>query len=99
MECYRVRYKKCVVPECLDVFSKRHTFPKKNQELFKKWVNCVQNPILKNKSNDQIYKSYWVCDVHFSDFDKVPGTLRGLRTTAIPTKFLPRLKVPSILGK
>lgn len=92
MEAYRKRYKKCVVPGCKDVLSKKHTFPKNDVDLFNKWINQVQNPILKNKTHQQIYGTYTVCDLHFSDHDRVPGTKRGLRKTAFPTKYLPRIQ-------
>lgn len=92
MEAYRQYYKKCVVPGCIDIFSKKHTFPMKDVTLFNKWVLQVQNPILNNKSQEQVYKSYRVCDLHFAECDKVPGTKRGLRKTAFPTLLLPDTK-------
>lgn len=95
MDAYRERYKKCVVPGCTDLFSKKHTFPIKDVSLFNKWVQQVQNPILNNKSDEQIYKSHRVCDLHFAENDKVPGTKRGLRKTAFPTLLLPHSREAS----
>lgn len=89
MECYRQRYSKCVVPGCEDLFTKKHSFPKNDIALFDKWINNVNNPILNNKSREQIYKSYRVCDLHFSENDRVLGTKRGLKKTAFPTLLVP----------
>lgn len=91
MEAYRQRYQKCIVPGCKDVFSKKHTFPKNDIVLFRKWINQVNNPLLETKTLEQIYKCYKVCDLHFSDYDRVPGAKRGLRKTAYPTLFLSQL--------
>lgn len=74
MDLGRKPFPKCVVPTCMDLFSKRHLFPKNNPPLFKKWVNQVRNPKLDNKTLEEIYKSYRVCDLHFSERDRVPGT-------------------------
>ncbi|CAH1958488.1 unnamed protein product [Acanthoscelides obtectus] len=96
MEAYRKRgFKKCVVPGCTDRNSKRHTFPKHDAPLFNKWIEQVRNPVLDNKSLEQIYKRHLVCDLHFSESDKVPGTKRGLKRTAFPTLHLPELQFSS----
>jgi hypothetical protein len=83
-----IKYKnKCCVPGCSDRTSKRHRFPK-DEELFKKWVESIQQPCLRNLNQEQIYKSYFVCDRHFMQEYLVPGTKRGLRKDAVPTMYM-----------
>jgi hypothetical protein len=76
--------KRCCVLHCEDNISKRHRFPK-DKELFHKWISNINNPALYNLTIEQVYKSYYVCDRHFSADCLVPGTLRGLTKTAVPT--------------
>ncbi|XP_066155146.1 uncharacterized protein [Euwallacea fornicatus] len=92
METYRVRYRKCAVQGCSDIFSKKHRFPNPNRdiELFNIWLKQVGNPLLASKTRQQILGSYLVCDLHFSEVDRTPGTKRGLRRGAFPTQLLPQ---------
>ncbi|XP_066250619.1 uncharacterized protein [Euwallacea similis] len=92
METYRVRYRKCAVQGCSDIFSKKHRFPNPNRdsELFKIWLKQVGNPLLASKTSQQVLGSYLVCDLHFSEVDRTPGTKRGLRRGAFPTQLLPQ---------
>jgi hypothetical protein len=73
-----VKTKQCCVPYCKDNISKRHRFPKGDENIFNKWVNNVRHPKFEGLNKDQIYRSYYVCDRHFEEEFKVPGTKRGL---------------------
>jgi hypothetical protein len=83
-----VKTKQCCVPYCKDNISKRHRFPKGDENIFNKWVNNVRHPKFEGLNKDQIYRSYYVCDRHFEEEFKVPGTKRGLRKDAMPSLFL-----------
>lgn len=80
---------KCCVPGCTNRDSKRHRFPNhKEPELFKKWLENVNNPKLKNLLPEEVYRSYYVCNIHFAAEYLVARTKRGLRRDAIPTLVL-----------
>ncbi|XP_044749736.1 uncharacterized protein LOC123310335 [Coccinella septempunctata] len=81
---------KCCVPNCEDRTCKRHRFPnpEKYPTLFKLWVEKVNNSILKNKTPQQIRKTYLVCDRHFPENYKTEGR-KGIWDTAYPSLFLP----------
>uniref|UniRef100_A0A1Y1KN14 THAP-type domain-containing protein n=1 Tax=Photinus pyralis TaxID=7054 RepID=A0A1Y1KN14_PHOPY len=79
--------KKCCVPQCNNKWGKKHRFPVKNAELCKLWKDKISNPALASLSDEAIYKSYRVCDVHFRE-DVKTGGKRGLLPFAYPTLFL-----------
>ncbi|KAF5284623.1 hypothetical protein FQA39_LY16981 [Lamprigera yunnana] len=81
--------KRCCVPNCKDFVSKRHWFPKSNISVFKQWINNVNKSVLEGLTVIEIYKSYYVCENHFSIDVIIPGTLRGLNLNAVPTLHLP----------
>ncbi|KAG5871330.1 hypothetical protein JTB14_034353 [Gonioctena quinquepunctata] len=89
MESENFNPKKCCVPDCEDLYSKRHRFrrPDREVELFKIWVDKVKNPLFNGKTDEQIYKTYLVCDVHFRNDFKVVSH-RGLSKIAFPTLYL-----------
>ncbi|KAG5884915.1 hypothetical protein JTB14_034113 [Gonioctena quinquepunctata] len=89
MESENFNPKKCCVPDCEDLYSKRHRFPRPDREveLFKIWVDKVKNPLFNGKTDEQIYKTYLVCDVHFRNDFKVVSH-RGLSKIAFPTLYL-----------
>ncbi|KAG5866756.1 hypothetical protein JTB14_037161 [Gonioctena quinquepunctata] len=89
MESENFNPKKCCVPDCEDLYSKRHRFPRPDREveLFKIWVDKVKNPLFNGKTDEQIYKTYLVCDVHFRNYFKVVSH-RGLSKIAFPTLYL-----------
>ncbi|CAH1103927.1 unnamed protein product [Psylliodes chrysocephalus] len=82
--------KKCYVLNCPDQHSKRHRLPhpESNPSLFDIWVMNIRHPLFKNKTRRQIYEYYTICDRHFENKFKVPGSRRGLLFEAIPTLFL-----------
>ncbi|XP_045469094.1 uncharacterized protein LOC123676876 [Harmonia axyridis] len=81
---------KCCVPNCGDMYSKRHRFPNPEKEptIFKLWLEKVSNPLLNSRTPQQIRKTHLVCDRHFKDEVKV-NSLKGIWATAIPELFLP----------
>ncbi|GJQ84058.1 hypothetical protein Trydic_g10518 [Trypoxylus dichotomus] len=81
--------KHCCVPECRDKISRRHRFPKFDGSLFNIWVQQIQHPRFQNRSTEQIYKSYVVCERHFEKDSIVHGTKRGLTRDAVPTLYMP----------
>ncbi|KAG5881550.1 hypothetical protein JTB14_028167 [Gonioctena quinquepunctata] len=89
MESENFNPKKCCVPDCEDLYSKRHRFPRPDREveLFKIWVDKVKNPLFNGKTDEQIYKTYLVCDVNFRNDFKVVSH-RGLSKIAFPTLYL-----------
>jgi hypothetical protein len=88
MEPQTRKYKnKCCVPGCTDRDNKRHRFPR-DPDLCRRWVENIKSPHLEKLTCDQIYRSCFVCDLHFARDFVVPGTLRGLRKDAIPSMHL-----------
>lgn len=80
--------KKCCVSNCTK-FSRRHRFPKRNVDVFNKWLEIIKPPNYTVLNRDQIYNKYYVCEEHFDSECIVPGTKRGLKATAIPTINIP----------
>ncbi|XP_064212928.1 uncharacterized protein LOC107398865 isoform X2 [Tribolium castaneum] len=74
---------KCCVPGCNDTTSKRHRFPK-DVDLCNSWVQNIGCPKLSTLSTAELYNKF-VCDIHFEEYYRVPGTKRGLRKDAIPS--------------
>ncbi|KAJ8980836.1 hypothetical protein NQ317_018416 [Molorchus minor] len=83
------RPKSCCVFACDDLVSSRHRFPKNDEETFKVWVKVVKHPRFATLTPEEIYKSYYVCNRHFSEDAQVKGTRRGLKMGAIPTLYMP----------
>lgn len=81
--------KYCVVKGCNSRNDPKHRFPKNAIEDFKIWVHRTGNSSLLSMSNDQIYKSYLMCEQHFEKSCKSPGTNR------LKCRSLPTLKLPS----
>ena len=79
----------CVVISCKsrNGISKHH-FPKNDLPRFEVWVQRCGNPKLLTMTPDQIYKSYFVCDLHFDTDCHSEGT-KLLKRNAIPTLCLP----------
>jgi len=81
---------KCVVigcdTTCTDKIT-RHRFPK-DVMVFNIWVQKSGNNKLLNKSVDNIYKSFVMCDKHFDQSCKSAGFKR-LNRNAVPTLNLP----------
>jgi hypothetical protein len=75
---------KCCVPGCEDKTSKRHRFPR-DPDMFKLWVENIRAPRLQELTPNQVYRTCYVCNIHFGEECLVPGTLRGLRKDAVPT--------------
>ena len=65
----------------------RHRFPK-NKETCDIWVERTGNNKLLNKTIQQIFQSYVMCDKHFDDSCKSPG-FKKLIVGSIPTLNLP----------
>ncbi|KAG5887461.1 hypothetical protein JTB14_017317 [Gonioctena quinquepunctata] len=70
------------------IIRKRYRFPKSDENLCKFWIEQVNNPVFVEKSLEQIYKTYVVCDTHFPNEFKL-NSKRGLIPKAYPTLFLP----------
>ncbi|XP_044761393.1 uncharacterized protein LOC123318733 isoform X2 [Coccinella septempunctata] len=89
-EAGNLKSNKCCVPNCDDRTSKRHRFPRADKQLdiFELWVEKVGNPLLRTKTAEQIRKSYFVCDRHFTDEVKV-NSRKGIWESAVPALFLP----------
>lgn len=82
------KYKnKCSVPSCTDKLSRRHRFPR-DPKLCQLWVENIQCSQLRELSVSALNKKF-VCENHFTEDSKVPGTMRGLRKDAVPTINLP----------
>lgn len=81
----------CCVIGCdstyLDKVTRRHRFPK-DVIRFNIWVQRSGNNNLLNKTVDQVYKSYIMCDKHFEPCHKSFG-LKRLNLNALPTLHLP----------
>ncbi|KAF2902115.1 hypothetical protein ILUMI_04078 [Ignelater luminosus] len=89
-----IKTKKCSVRGCVDNVSRRHRFPnprKISETIIEAWRENTNNPSLANLSHDQLHKSFYVCDRHFTSSDIVCG-LRGLKVDAVPTEFLHKVK-------
>ncbi|KAH0818544.1 hypothetical protein GEV33_004247 [Tenebrio molitor] len=53
--------------------------------MFKLWVENIRAPRLQELTPNQVYRTCYVCNIHFGEECLVPGTLRGLRKDAVPT--------------
>ena len=63
--------------------------PKKSRA----WKAAVKNPYIMHIDNITLYRSYFVCKLHFLPDDYVPQTRRPmLKKAAIPTLLLPAMK-------
>ena len=78
--------KKCCVPDCKDIKSKRHRFPKGLPKLFDLWLKNIGNDRLNDLSKENIYKSYKICERHFEERFIVSGTRKGLIICAVLTR-------------
>uniref|UniRef100_A0A2S2PC87 THAP-type domain-containing protein n=1 Tax=Schizaphis graminum TaxID=13262 RepID=A0A2S2PC87_SCHGA len=81
----------CVVINCdstyTDKVTRRHRFPKDTIR-FNIWVQRSGNNKLLNKTINDVYKSYVMCDKHFEPCFKSLG-LHKLNANAVPTLNLP----------
>lgn len=81
----------CVVINCdstyTDKVTRRHRFPKDTIR-FNVWVQRSGNNKLLNKTIDDVYKTYVMCDKHFEPCFKSLG-LHKLNANAVPTLNLP----------
>lgn len=88
MQCVPRINKYCCVPGCTDITSSRHRFPKGELDVFNVWVNRINHPRFKNLQPEQIYKTYVVCDRHFTEDNKVRGS-KKLIHRVLPTLHIP----------
>lgn len=58
--------KPCCVPECHDKISSRHRFPLRDIDTFKTWIQGIDHPRFSTLTNEEIYKTYYVCTRHFA---------------------------------
>lgn len=74
----------CVVKHCYGTKTSMHGFPnpKKDMEMFKKWVELCGSSELLNIAPTTIYKNRRNCRVHFEDTDFGPNN--HLLRTAYP---------------
>lgn len=83
---------KCCVPNCDDKYSPRFKFPipkdQYNMNLFKIWLKNINNPMLSNRSYDEIHKIFRVCARHFPQDKLLHGSRRGISENAVPVLFL-----------
>jgi len=81
----------CVVINCdstyADKVTRRHRFPK-DMIRYNIWVQRSGNNKLLNKTVDDVYKSYVMCDKHFEPCYK-SLELHRLNANAVPTLNLP----------
>lgn len=81
----------CVVIGCDTKYSDktvlRHRFPK-DKNTFDVWVKRSGNNKLLNKPIDIVYKSFIMCDKHFEETCRSPGS-KKLITNSLPTLNLP----------
>ncbi|XP_045473667.1 uncharacterized protein LOC123680055 [Harmonia axyridis] len=83
------KMKKCCVRGCTDEISVRHRFPKRNLDIFEKWLQIIQPKNWQELSRERIYDRYYVCHSHFKENYHLPGSQRGLTCHAIPTIGIP----------
>lgn len=85
-------YRTCDVRGCSDKSSPRHRFPNphKNPERYQKWLDLVDNPVLKSKDPDLVFRSHRICHIHFKLEDR--STNWFLQKTAVPSLYLPQPK-------
>lgn len=69
--------KTCIVIGCdttyKDKSTVRHLFPR-DVKLFKIWVYLSRNPKLRNLGINEVHKSFVMCEKHFADDCRSPGT-------------------------
>lgn len=82
---------RCVVMGCDttydDKLTRRHRFPKE-KSICDIWVQRCGNDKLLNKSVEQIFKSFVMCEKHFENSCKNPG-FKKLIVGSVPTLNLP----------
>lgn len=74
----------CAVSFCKAKKPPFHPFPKNDQQLFDIWKGCVSNFRFRILTDEEIARQYVVCDDHFVDSCKIPGT-NNLKKCSIPT--------------
>lgn len=62
----------------------RHRFPVYEENDFKTWVSRIANPKFSTLDDQKIYSDFFVCDTHFTEDCRSPGTKR-LNRGSLPT--------------
>lgn len=78
----------CSVIACKDDISVRHRLPLNNTDVFDLWVEKLNHPRFKDLTPEQIYKSYYVCDRHFTEDVRVHGAKTDIQYGCVPTLYL-----------
>ncbi|KAG5863191.1 hypothetical protein JTB14_030268 [Gonioctena quinquepunctata] len=91
MESENFNPKKCCVPDCEDLYSKRHRFPRPDREveLFKIWVDKVKNPLF-NVSHRGLAK------IAFPTLYLLESSNENIEDNQIPVK---RAKVDNLIDE
>ncbi|XP_014245425.1 uncharacterized protein LOC106664320 isoform X2 [Cimex lectularius] len=86
---------RCCVPNCKDSRSAKRVLPVFDEKVYNIWVDRIGNPILEATEPQIVHKRYRVCDRHFSDYCRIPGS-KKLKVGSLPTLHLPKFcEVPS----
>ena len=82
--------RRCIVPGCASSrHSKHHQFPKDEKQGLL-WLEAVSNPLLKNLTFKEIYKSgYRVCYSHLREQDYLCGPRNLSKKKKVPSVLLP----------